>query len=290
MTLKEGRKRIKNGNGEWNQMDLFDPKQGNSPLCFVVSTKTRVSQDIKDEVCCDPNFGVEKFQEDLRNDFCFMFVTVNYGDGARTGLYMQELYELEAVKEWETYLLVRFKNIDVRAQNLMRMMKDVMLTKKLDRFYLVDEVMEWNQNWAMDIAKALKLTDEHRTSRVIRLSGAPRSLERDCIVQMEDTMKLMNVEAPIFAPKDYTHALFCVEMTFEEKKFIGYSLAEKELFYSKPPDKTGEWDKISRAYFKLYEAAIRFKVDVKGHNSIYTNISICRIYLFLTLTLFTFAP
>lgn len=192
--------------------DLFDPLQ-----------------DLPDEeVCLFKDFGINDIEK-TKTTNSYLFINVNLGDGARVGLYLKELYGCDIMKEWEELILVRFNDKASREELLNKMFVDVMLTKKLDRFYLFDDYVEKNNSWALEIAKKLNFLDEDVSQRVIRVSGCPRILERDCVIGIEDSMNWMNKKPPTFHPKTYSDVLHCVEFTVKDQKYIGYRFyREKE--------------------------------------------------------------
>jgi hypothetical protein len=63
-------------------------------------------------------------------------------------VYLTEQYErITAVYESETVVALRCENAAIRSEVLQLLMKDVMLGKKVDRYYSVDRVCPWRVDW-----------------------------------------------------------------------------------------------------------------------------------------------
>jgi hypothetical protein len=237
VSLVPGRKREKAG--RWLP-DPFDP-----------------TQDIEDDVAVKTPYVP-------RNDDCLIIMTCNLGDSNRLLMYCAERYkELTPVVELETVVGLRCESSAERSRLVKEIMADVMLEKKCDRFYVVDHVREWSVDWAMQIVQQSGLWD-WRDAR-FRVMAAPRKLEQEFVVSVEDTCSWTKREVvPVFSPQGFTKCISVVELAIgKQTRLVAWGICEAELVYLKPPTKNViKEDKVSRAYFKLYEALLRFEVEL----------------------------
>ena len=207
-------------------------------------------QDVRDEVAVREPF-------EARAADCLVFCTANFGDANRQLLYLAEQHGVLPVFEAPQLCAFRCRDPADRSRVLREsIFADVMLGKKVDRYYPADAVVPWQVNWPMEMFKRGLLDGE---DRVFRLMCVPRKLEQEFVIQVEDTCSWMNQKSPIFAPTNYTHVVSVVELMIGEEKFLAWAVVEAADVYMKPPERWVD-EKISRAYYKLYEALLRFQV------------------------------
>lgn len=208
------------------------------------------------------DYQAVKRQFEPREEDCLILMTCNLGDGNRLLAYVEEVHVgAEPVYEGDLTCLVvavRCRDAQHRSQLLRAMMDDLMLGKKVDRFYLADSVVPWQADWPMQLVKRGLLDGD---DRVFRLQCAPRKMEQEFVVQVEDTCGWMNRSPPRFAPTNFTHAISAISIQVDGKPFIAWSVMDADLMYIKPPNPWVD-DKISRAYYKLHEALERFPVPL----------------------------
>ncbi len=235
--MAAGRARVKANRWE---PDPFDPEQ-----------------DIEDTVAVTTPF-------ERRDADCLIVMTCNLGDANRLLVYCVERHPtLAAVLELDTVVALRCENAAERSRIIKLFVADVMLEKKCDRFYVVDRVQDWSVDWPIKIVKESGLWDWPDAK--FRVMAAPRKLEQELVVSVEDTCAWMKREkTPVFAPQGFTHCVCVVELPMSKTlKLIGWGICDADLVYLKPPTKNViKEDKVSRAYFKLFEALLRFDVKL----------------------------
>ena len=215
-------------------------------------------QDLLDDVAVAEPFTVPADGHD-----CLLMLTCGVGDGGRLLLYCAERYaDAKPVLEGEGVVGLRFVSEESRARVARLMFADTMLEKKCDRFYLVDRVSEWGVDWAMRVVKESGLWEWSGEPR-FRVVAAPRKLEQEMVVTVEDTCEWMGRPKVAFAPQGFSHGVFVVKFEAECRTLLGWGVAAAELVYLKSPVKAeGKESKISRAYFKLFEALQRFDIQL----------------------------
>ena len=200
----------------------------------------------------------EKFVVQSDGD-CLVFMTTNYGDSGRLLQYLEEMHPgAEPVFESELLAAVRCESKEARSKWLAGVFDDIMLGKKVDRYYPVDQMADYQAGWPMQLFKSGILDGEQK---VFRLMCAPRKLEQEFVIQVEDTCSWMNRSSPVFAPTNFTHAVTVVEVSVNEKKYLAWAVTEAKDIYVKPKNRWVD-EKTSRAYYKLFEALMRFKVPI----------------------------
>jgi hypothetical protein len=219
-------------------------------------------QDIEDEIAvrCGPYVCPESGSD------CLILFTCNLGDANRLLSYLLEKFpdQLVAVLEGETFAAVRVeRGAEERSRVMKQMFLDVMLEKKCDRFYPCDRVFKWTVDWPVQICNASNIWDMKESK--FRLMAAPRKLENEFVVAVDEFCKWSNrSDVPYFSPQDFTHCVSVFHFeTPGKEKLLGWAIVEKDLVYLKPSTKNPiKEDKVSRAYFKLFEALERFKIVV----------------------------
>ncbi len=260
--VEEGQKKSKKGRNKGThpnkeQFEALVPGRKREKAHHWLPDPFDPAQDIEDDVAVKTPFVP-------RADDCLIMLTCNLGDANRLLLYCVERYKsLTAVLELETVVGLRCESSAERSRVVKQFMTDVMLEKKCDRFYVVDRVREWSVDWAMQIVKESGLWDWPGAR--FRVMAAPRKLEQEFVVSVEDTCSWTKREpVPVFSPQGFTHCVSVVECTLEkQRKVVAWGICEADLVYLKPPTKNAiKEDKVSRAYFKLFEALLRFELEL----------------------------
>jgi hypothetical protein len=213
---------------------------------------------------------------------CLIMFTCNLGDANRLLMYIIEKFpHLEAVIGMDTCAAVRCKGVEERSVVLKLFFADVMLEKKCDRFYAVDNVLLWSVDWPVKICDAAQLWGVKDSK--FRIMAAPRKLEQEFVVAVEE-LSLVSIcfffkkknefrfcnwskrtDLPYFSPQGFTDCVSVFNFEAPNKdKLLGWAVMKSDLVYLKPSTKNAiKEDKVSRAYFKLFEALDRFHISPK---------------------------
>jgi 23S rRNA U2552 (ribose-2'-O)-methylase RlmE/FtsJ len=221
-----------------------------------------LTQDVPDDSVFPDGESLVATQEELVGPMTF--VQMQPDDVDKVAVYLRELkYSGRSVMRFEQLLGLVYGSTAERDEDMRRMRADMILMRCVDKLYAIDQIMEWSVDWPFRVEAAMKLS-AHEAGVVYRWSSYPQSLQSEFVTIMDEVAKTKGQPFLPFHPKVFTTVLDCCTFKLRDKQrlLLAFGLQPGESWYRRSPVKDDTClDRISRAYHKIWEAEVRFKLQ-----------------------------